>query len=262
MSKTIGRIVVLFLVLAALSACSRATPTPAPEFTCDTPGTIQNLTLEETSRGYSYSYALYLPPCYETMPERSYPVLYLLPGRGSGPRTWFGAGAGDVADELILSGEVPPFIITSTETTNDDMYAEAITKDLVPYIESHYRVSPDRRHHAVAGGSLGGVAAYRIVFRDPAHFSSAGMFGSGAISGEEKPIKAWLDAIPSENPVRVFFNCGEGDPLMLDQARVMMAMLDEAGIPHTEIVSDGAHVYAYWVSNMPDYFRWLAQDWE
>jgi hypothetical protein len=70
------------------------------------------------------------------------------------------------------------------------------------------------------------------------------MFGSGLISGEEERVKAWLGAIGSEDRIRVFLNCGEGDLLMLDRARVMMAVLDEAGIEATAVFSAGQHTYA------------------
>jgi S-formylglutathione hydrolase FrmB len=113
----------------------------------------------------------------------------------------------------------------------------------------------------VAGGSLGGVGAYRLALRFPEEFASAGLFGSGLVPGEEPQVRAWLRALPSEARPRMFLNCGEGDPLMLDAARVMMALLSEAGVPHTSIVSDGEHTYGYWVSNLAAYFVWLAEDW-
>ncbi len=260
------KVVWFLLLFVLLTGCARTpalAPTPAP-FSCDTPGKVESLSLsaDQTTRGYSYSYAVYTPPCYDTMPERSYPILYLVPGRGSGPRTWFSAGADRVADEMILKGEVPPFLIAGTENTNSDMYAEAITKDLIPYIESHYRVSADRSHRAAAGGSLGGIAAYRMVFSEPGRFASAGMFGSGAIHGEEDQIRAWLAAATDENRPRVFLNSGSGDPYMLAQARVMVSLLDEYKVPHTEVFDDSIHAYGAWMKNFPAYYRWLAEDWE
>lgn len=259
------RFLLLLACLGLLSGCAApgaAKPaTPTPLFACDTPGSVSSLSLDQTTRGYSYHYAVYLPPCYDAAPERSYPVLYLVPGRISGPMAWFAAGADRVANEMILKGEIPPFIIVGTESINADMYADAILADLAPYIASHYRVSPERRHHAVAGGSLGGIAAYRIAFRFPDQFAGAGMFGSGAIHGEEEQIRAWLAAATGENRPRVFLNSGSNDPLMLEQAEVMVSILDEFKLSHTEIFDDSAHDYSYWIRNFPAYYRWLAEDW-
>lgn len=251
----------LFL-LTGCQALARTGPAPALaalEPGCQSPGVVRSLTLDQTSRGTSYTYGLYLPPCYESRAEGSFPVVYLVPGRGSGPGAWFAAGAAQVADDLILSGEVPPFLIVTSENIDGDPDAEVILEDLIPYIESNYPVSPDHRHRAVAGGSLGGIAAYRIGFRYPDRFATVGIFGSGAISGEEARIRAWL--AEAEKQPRVFLNTGFEDPLMLERARVMLALLDESGTAHTHIFSRGGHNYDYWVLNLPAYVHWLALDW-
>jgi hypothetical protein len=49
---------------------------------------------------------------------------------------------------------------------------------------------------------------------------------------------------------------------MLERAKVMIALLDESGVGHTEIFSAGGHTYRYWLSNFPVYLRWLARGWQ
>lgn len=258
-----------YLILAALwftgcwqdhQAMMVVDPTPAAP-ACDEPGRVLSARLDDTTRGYPYYYRVYLPPCYDTDNDRLYPVLYLIPGRGGGPGDWFAAGVDKTAGELILSGQVPPLIIVTTESIDADSYAESIFNDLLPAIESRYRVQADRAHRAVAGGSLGGIGAYRLAFHHPAYFGSAGIFGSGLIAGEEEQVRQWLEAIPPPDRPRVFLNCGQEDSLMLDRAQAMIALLDEIGVESTSIFSHGEHTYAYWVSNFPAYLRWLAQQW-
>jgi enterochelin esterase-like enzyme len=253
-------IVTLLLLLSACIPLSKPVET-ARSFSCDIPGSVEQHELAEASRGYPYPYHLYLPPCYDRDTDRVYPIIYLVPGRGSGPGAWFAAGAAQVADQMILEGKVPPFIIVTTETINTDMYAKTILDELMPAMAASYRISPERRHHAAAGGSLGGIAAYRMVLSRPEQFASAAMFGSGAISGEEEAIQKWLAALPDEAKPRFFFNTGFEDASMLERAKVMIAMLDEAGISHKEIFSTGQHSYAYWVSNFSAYLEWAAEDW-
>jgi enterochelin esterase family protein len=253
----------LFLIFF-LAACHPAAPSPPGRAVlpagCQSPGTVQFLELERAN-GILYRYGLYLPPCYDAA-AGTYPIVYLVPGRSSAPHTWLSPGAAPIADDLILTGELPPFLVVVTENTDSDMFAEAIIEDLIPYIESSYPVSPERRHHAVAGGSLGGIAAYRIGFSLPDHFVSVGMFGSGAISGEEPQIRAWMQAMTSMNRPRVFLNTGFADPLMLDRARAMLLLLDEGGLSHTHIFTDGDHSYAYWLTNFAAYLHWAALDWQ
>jgi S-formylglutathione hydrolase FrmB len=87
------------------------------------------------------------------------------------------------------------------------------------------------------------------------------MFGSGAISGEEKQIKVWLVALPLNQRPRFFMNTGEADPLMLERAEVMDSLLDDYFIPHVLYVGDGGHNYNFWATNLETYFLWVAEEW-
>ena len=229
---------------------------------CTTPGTIISADLPQPMRGYSYSYRVYLPPCYSPSSGSTYPVLYLVPGRSSSPDAWFAAGLADVVDWMTLSGEISPLIIVTTENIDTDPLAETIYNELLPYIENQYPITTNRKYRAVAGGSLGGIAAYRLVFQHPDIFSSAGIFGAGAISGEEARIKGWLSVLDDESPIRVFMDSGDEDVLMLDRAVVMKSLLDELGIKNNLHTGHGGHNYAYWVGNFEMYLNWLVKDWE
>jgi enterochelin esterase family protein len=51
--------------------------------------------------------------------------------------------------------------------------------DLIPYIESNFRVIADQEHRAMAGLSMGGMQTRSIVIANPDKFSYVGMFSSG-----------------------------------------------------------------------------------
>jgi enterochelin esterase-like enzyme len=163
---------------------------------------------------------------------------------------------------MIMKEEIPPFIIIGTENIEDDPMAETIHTELIPFIESQYPTINDRQYRAVAGGSLGGIAAYRLAFQYPDTFSSAGIFGAGAISGEETHIKQWLSAMSTKNHIQVFMDTGDEDPLMLERAEVMKSMLDEFAIENILHSGHGGHNYAYWVGNFEVYLQWLARGWQ
>ena len=254
-------IITSIFLLLGLSSCTPPNPYTTLELGCLTPGEVFSGEVEITDRGFPYRFIIYLPPCYDAEAEPGYPVLYMVPGHSGGPADWFNAGIQVIADQLILNNRIPPFIIITTEEINGDPLAESIFHDLLPYIDSHYNTLPDRAHRAVAGGSLGGIAAYRLAFQHPDNFASAGMFGSGVIKGEDERVKTWLSAMNDSNRVRVFLNTGEEDPLMLQQARVMATYLDDSGIKYQFIIGPGEHSYAYWATNMETYFLWVAEDW-
>jgi enterochelin esterase-like enzyme len=228
---------------------------------CFSLGTVVSGDLPQPELGYGYSYRVYLPPCFTTKSESRYPTLYLIPGRSSSPDAWFAAGLTDVVDRLILNREIPPFIIVATENIESDPLAETIYNELLPQIETQYPVIKDRQYRAVAGGSLGGIAAYRLVFQHPDSFSSAGIFGAGAISGEENRINGWLASMKADDRTRMFMDTGTEDSLMLERAEVLKSMLDEMGIENLLHSSQGGHTYTYWSSNFEMYLKWLVKDW-
>ena len=75
--------------------------TPAPVATldpgCAEPGRVVRDAAPSEANVLPVALQIYLPPCYDSQPERLYPVLYLLHGRGGSEASWFGAGAEAIA---------------------------------------------------------------------------------------------------------------------------------------------------------------------
>ncbi|HSG42218.1 MAG TPA: alpha/beta hydrolase-fold protein [Anaerolineales bacterium] len=249
----------LIFIIFIITGCSIATIHDSLD--CDQPGRVEVFSFNSEIQSYDYFYRVYLPPCYDKHLERQYPILYLVPGRDGGPNGWYGAGAVDIFDELILNETIPPFIVVSTKNFSDDPYGDILIKEIMPIIQSDFRTINDRKYRAIAGGSLGAVSSYRMVFLYPDTFSSAGMFGGGLIHGEEQALEEWISALTSDNQPRVFLNSGEGDPLMLDRAQVMVSYLDEAGIENEYVWGAGNHTYGYWLEAFPQYLVWMSRDW-
>jgi enterochelin esterase-like enzyme len=242
------------------------TETPEPTVTvlpldCNKPGRVESFNYFSEIQTYDYTYTVYLPPCYDQNPERSYPVLYLIPGRGGNPFDWFNAGAEAVFNEVILAETVPPFLVVSTKNFSEDPYGDILYDEIMPQVEAQFRTLNDREHRAVAGGSLGAVSSYRMLFQYPDTFESAGMFGGGLIHGEEKQLEEWFTMLTPDTPTRVFLNSGEQDPLMLDRAQVMVEYLDAAGIENTLVYGPGPHTYTYWLEAFPEFLPWMARGW-
>ena len=139
--------------------------------------------------------SVYLPPSYETDRNRRYPVVYLLHGYTNTDEGWFGPGtksgfqsAGTtlpaVADSAIASHAAREMILvmpnaytvyqgsmySSSATTGD--WEAYVTRDLIEYMDSHYRTIPQRASRGLAGHSMGGYGAIRLAMKYPGVFSS------------------------------------------------------------------------------------------
>jgi len=57
--------------------------------------------------------------------------------------------------------------------------------DLIPYIESNFRVLPDQNNRALAGLSMGGMQTKSITTANPGKFSYIGMFSGGTMAPAE-----------------------------------------------------------------------------
>jgi S-formylglutathione hydrolase len=142
---------------------------------------------------------VYLPPSYKTEPSRRYPVVYLLHGFTDDTDHWWGvvphfvsvpksmdaALAAGATKELIL---VMPNAFTryfgsmysSSATTGD--WELFVARELVAYIDAHYRTLADVNSRGLAGHSMGGYGTIRIGMKHPDVFSSIYAMSSCCLS--------------------------------------------------------------------------------
>ena len=139
--------------------------------------------------GQIRSYRIYLPPGYSSPLNRTrrYPVLFLIHGSPGNPGSWIrGAHADWVANESIAAGTVAPLILVmpdvnggewrDTQCINKwngtDNEMDYLVKDLVPYIDAHYRTLAIAKDRAIGGLSSGGYCAFNVGLRNPQVFST------------------------------------------------------------------------------------------
>lgn len=124
------------------------------------------------------AFGLYLPYGYEENTETSYPVLYLLHGSWGDERSW--NSFWPVLDQMIEQGKIDPVIAVAPITGNSywvdsekfGNVESAVMKDLIPYVEEHYRAIPKRSGRALVGYSMGGYGATRYGLTYPETFAA------------------------------------------------------------------------------------------
>lgn len=131
--------------------------------------------------------SIYLPPGYEAGTRR-YPVLYLLHGYTGTNRGWMNPSYVDLPatmDRLLARGEIEPMIVVMPNSFNrlgGSWYSDSalsgngedfIVRDLVEYMDAHYRTLAKAASRGVAGHSMGGYGALKLGMRHPEVFSAA-----------------------------------------------------------------------------------------
>jgi len=210
--------------------------------------------------GQTIPFSLYLPPCYALYPARRYPVLYLIHGVSMNENTWVDLGAATDADQLITSGEIPPFIMVMPRAPDDERFTETVVFDLVPYIDAHYRTFPDRNYRALGGMSRGGGWTVRIGFQYPYMFGTLGMHSLAIMLADEDKVVGWLNRLPDDQLPRIYLDIGQNDSL-LESASWLDGALTDRYVTHEWHLNPGNHDTKYWETHLPDYLRWYSANW-
>jgi S-formylglutathione hydrolase len=134
--------------------------------------------------------AVYLPQSYGTQRDRRYPVLYLLHGFTDTEANWFGltgrqhfVNVPGAVDRATAAGARELIVVMPNAFTKyqGSMYSSSaatgdweafVAKDLVAYVDTHYRTLPKRESRGLAGHSMGGYGTLRIGMKYPAVFSA------------------------------------------------------------------------------------------
>jgi enterochelin esterase-like enzyme len=125
-----------------------------------------------------------LPPTYPTEKRRRYPVVYALHGYSIGAEQWskeihvpqtiegaFAQGAREMIVVLPDSKTVHNGSMYSSSMTTGD-FEHFIARDVVSYIDAHYRTIPNRNSRGLVGHSMGGYGATRIGMKHADVFGS------------------------------------------------------------------------------------------
>jgi len=149
--------------------------------------------------------AVLLPKDYDTQRERRYATVYEQGHFTNGPAFGFAPAAtpetGQARERRLartnresrydftqawMNGSIPPLVgITFAHPTpyyddsyavnsaNNGPYGDAIMTELIPYLESHFRLIPDGRSRFLIGGSTGGWEALALQIYHPDDFNGA-----------------------------------------------------------------------------------------
>ncbi|WP_169746992.1 alpha/beta hydrolase-fold protein [Edaphobacter aggregans] len=198
--------------------------------------------------GEQRDYYVYTPPGYDPKGSRTYPVLYLLHGYAQTAADWtVPGGANFILDNLIAQGKAKSMILVMPLGYGSvDIVSQTLLAEVLPEVESEYRVSKNRNDRAIAGLSLGAMESLNISFHNPQLFAWVGSFSAGDMLHSTHPLPMNL----KQTQFRLLWiSCGSDDALF-ETNRQLIALLAEKKFPVTAVQITGAHTWMVWHDNL------------
>ena len=243
-------------------------------------------------------YCVYLPAGYDTTAKATdarYPVLYFLHGLGDNEQTLFNSGGWTLLDDLRRHGKMGDFLIVAPEgrrtfyinsSDGSVRYNDFFLRELIPHIENHYRVRPDRSSRAISGISMGGYGALRFAFAHPEMFSAVSAQSAAlitatpselntadragaplgkvlsAVFGSPIEVSHWNENSPfvlarknvaGVRKLAIYFNCGKDDNYGFEEgAATLDRLLSKEGVKHEYHLYFGDHSLPYFLSHFAE----------
>jgi enterochelin esterase-like enzyme len=188
MTKCISCAVMVALTLVAVAQVKTEVPAVVPGAK---PVAVEHIKIHGTAlegnlekNDLDREVLVFLPPSYATNKSRRYPVIYALHGYSIGadqwskeihvPQTIEGAFAQSAQEAIVVLPDSKTVhngsMYSSSATTGD--FENFIAKDVVAYIDKHYRTIPKRGSRGLVGHSMGGHGASRIGMKHADVFGS------------------------------------------------------------------------------------------
>jgi len=221
---------------------------------------------------------VYTPPQYDAKRGKPYPVLYLLHGWSDMANGWTEVGQANlILDNLIAAGKAIPMLVVmplgygdmkfvnsgggvwdvdSAVTHNVSLFSQALLTEILPQVESGYRVSKKREDRAITGLSMGGLESLMIGLTHPEQFAWVGGFSSALGHAEEKQLAAFN--AKSANLRLLWIACGTEDDLSAPN-RKFIAWLKSKDVAVTAIETPGLHNWLVWRDNLSHFAPLLFQ---
>ncbi len=208
--------------------------------------------------------------------QRRFPVLYLVDGYSGNYTTWV------TKSHIVQYAARYEEIIAMPEYGATSWYVNSyaypamrwedyMIKDVIPYVDSHFRTIAARRGRAIAGDSMGGYGAMMLGLKYADMFAAVASLSGTLRCAEWNPAKMKNPTLkaafgPLDNQARaaedpfelikkvapalmpqIYFSIGAGDSnLMLEDNRAFAHLLAQLKIPYQYREVPGGHVWPVW----------------
>ncbi len=241
---------------------------------------IRSVRFTSESLGEERAFNILLPTDYDASTSR-YPTLYLLHGYGDDQSAWSYmtnvSGYAARHKVIIVMPDASKSFYVNSAADPKARFEEFIVKDLIAWVDAHYRTVPLPRARAVAGLSMGGYGAAFLGLKHYRKFTALGSF-SGAVSfahgapstggnaaetarrqsmqamfgapGSTERLErdpfALVEKVPAAEMPLIYIACGGEDGLVKGN-REFVQFLAEKKIPYEyREISPRGHTWDFW----------------
>lgn len=220
-------------------------------------------------------FLVYTPPGYSAK-SSNLPVLYLLHGYSDTTIAWTEVGKAHVIlDNLLAQNKIKPMVVvmplgygikdfanpnvpaTIYGLNNFPRFKEALLTEVMPQVESNYKVSKKKADRAICGLSMGGAESLFVGLNHLDKFNYIGAFSSGGFPtpNPEDSIKG-LSADKAKELKILWMVCGRQDNLIGFQ-RGFSDWLKKKGMNVETKETEGGHVWQLWRRNLAEFTQRL-----
>ena len=254
---------------------------------------VFNMTVHSEALKRDMNYRVYVPNEYRTT-SIYYPVLYLLHGLGGSEENWSNPERGNmqaICDAYFAEHPFEKRVVVMPDGGNrwyrdslDDSskYETFFFTELIPDVESHFRISSENR--AIAGLSMGGYGSLLYALRHPDYFTACYAMSAAIRTKDElenvdfnefkkryssgdsmsENDERFGDYFYSNDPhtlvgklsddnkktLRILLDCGDDDSLLKGNLAFFKTARDNK-VKCELRVRDGAHTWQYWREALP-----------
>lgn len=237
-------------------------------------GTIHHHFYKSNIVGDNRDYYVYTPPGYDPAAQTRYPVLYLLHGYSGDASGWTAVGKANlILDTLIAEKKAKPMLVVmplgygapeivqrtaafgapfrnpELRDRNFTRFRSALIDEVIPAVESTYKVDSSRDARAIAGLSMGGAESLFTGLNRLDKFSWVSAFSSGGPGDDFAASFPQLSEAANQQLHLLWIACGTEDNLVTFN-RKFVDFLKGKNIRVTQIETPGMHTWMVWRRNL------------
>lgn len=267
-----------FFILMTCLAALRASPIQSRELNRSKGQVLILPEFFSVLLGNKRALRIYLPPHYDQSKEH-YPVLYMHDAQNLFDKKTSYAGTewevDESMDRLISERKIRPTVVVGLDNTGisrineytptrdlhygggrGELYLRFIEEELMPYIESRYRVLKGPENTYLIGSSLGGLISFYAGLTRPMTFGGVGCL-SGSLWWDNKHLINQVQLTPSHRlpPTLIYLDAGGINDNLGDTLEMREALLSKGRILGKNLFfvhePDGRHNEAAWARRFP-----------